>query len=500
MRARCMRLLTGRVTSIEQQRAPRRQHRSVRLSRHRWDRRAAGRGRPVHPGLLAHPAEPDRQRRPSLAGGHAVPGQYQRLFDGTHGGPVRRLRASATDQADASAICSIPACSTRAAGRRSTSCTTPEPRATTPSTTTSRPTSASPGSPNVETGWLRAILGDPAQATVRASYGVSYNSDGLSFYTGVYGNNPGDLITTNRTSTSTQFPLVPPGESWPVLLRDPGRLGPSPGIPPSPALSAGGRLQQRREPVPSGLQDAVRPVVLGRSCSGRSARQMAVEVRYVGTRLVDGTTTENWNEINWTTNGFLGGVQARAGQPAGQHRGRPRARRSPTSVRARARRRCRSTWRISTAARRATPAMPSLYTGTNWTNTARLAELAHRNPNPGAAASTLFTTAAFRTSMVAAGYPSNFFVLNPAVNNAQVRTNGESTTYDSLQVTLRRALSNGLAVDANYVFSTRVRVTPEHAARGASAGAIDRRRAARAEVDGHLRAAVRPRASGSAPT
>jgi hypothetical protein len=33
-------------------------------------------------------------------------------------------------------------------------------------------------------------------------------------------------------------------------------------------------------------------------------RQMAIEVRYVGTRLVDGTTTEEWNEVNWTTNGF----------------------------------------------------------------------------------------------------------------------------------------------------------------------------------------------------
>ena len=34
-------------------------------------------------------------------------------------------------------------------------------------------------------------------------------------------------------------------------------------------------------------------------------RLTAIEVRYVGTRLVDGSTTENWNEINFTSNGFL---------------------------------------------------------------------------------------------------------------------------------------------------------------------------------------------------
>jgi len=36
-----------------------------------------------------------------------------------------------------------------------------------------------------------------------------------------------------------------------------------------------------------------------------------------------------------------------------------------------------------------------------------------------------------------------------------VRTNGNRTKYDSMQFTFRRALSDGLALDANYVFATR---------------------------------------------
>ena len=52
-------------------------------------------------------------------------------------------------------------------------------------------------------------------------------------------------------------------------------------------------------------------------------RKMAVEVRYVGTRLADGTATENWNEINWTSNGFLDEFKlAQANLAANQAAGR----------------------------------------------------------------------------------------------------------------------------------------------------------------------------------
>ena len=95
------------------------------------------------------------------------------------------------------------------------------------------------------------------------------------------------------------------------------------------------------------------------------------------------------------------------------------------------------------------------YTGTNWTNTARLDELAARNPNPGGAANALYGNATFRANLEAAGLPRNFFVLNPDVNNANITTNGGFTKYDSLQINLRRLLSGGLTLDANYTFATR---------------------------------------------
>ncbi len=151
----------------------------------------------------------------------------------------------------------------------------------------------------------RKILGDPAQATIRASFGVSYNSDGLWTFPGVYNAIPGNQITTSRTATSTQFPLVPAGESWPVLLREPEPPGAVARHPGRTCLPDGGRLQQRRQHRSSELQDAVLAVVSPLGLQRSIGQRMAIEVRYVGTRLVDGTATEDWNEVNWTTNGFL---------------------------------------------------------------------------------------------------------------------------------------------------------------------------------------------------
>ena len=308
--------------------------------------------------------------------------------------------------------------------------------------------------PNRQYGLWRKILGDPEQATIRASFGMSYNSDGLGFYTGVYNNNPGNQVTTNRTATDPNFPLVPPGQTWPVLLRTPERLGPSANIPTAPVypmvinFTSGVNLFHPSFRTPYsrsysvGLQRAL-------------GRKMAVEIRYVGTRLVDGTATENWNEINWTSNGFLEEfkkAQANLAANIAAGRGNTFAYFGANSG--------TSPLPIYVAnfngVKAADAGNAALYTGTNWTNTARLAELASRNPNPGAAAATLYGNATFRSNMATtAGYPRNFFVLNPDVNTANVTTNGNSTTYDSMQLTWRRSLSDGLAVDANYVLARR---------------------------------------------
>ena len=54
--------------------------------------------------------------------------------------------------------------------------------------------------PNVQGGWLRTILGDPEQATLRAGYSVAYNREGFAVYTGQYGANPGSQVSVTRSN------------------------------------------------------------------------------------------------------------------------------------------------------------------------------------------------------------------------------------------------------------------------------------------------------------
>src|SRR5947207_3815346 len=75
--------------------------------------------------------------------------------------------------------------------------------------------------PHVETGFLRTLLGDPEQATIRGGYAIAYNRDSIGTFTGVFNNNPGGTITQNRNATTGL--LVGPGQTWPVLVRDTAR-------------------------------------------------------------------------------------------------------------------------------------------------------------------------------------------------------------------------------------------------------------------------------------
>jgi hypothetical protein len=324
--------------------------------------------------------------------------------------------------------------------------------------------------PGVQGGWLRALLGDPELATVRASFGVAYNSDGLSFFRDVYNANPGSTVSTTRSATSTQFPLVPAGQRWPVLLRETERLGASPNIPTEPVYPMAINFNNGVNLVdPSFRTPSARSYSVG--LQRALTKLMVVEVRYVGTRLVDGTSTENWNcEVFWpgnnncsrnfTSNGFLDefrlaqqNLQVAIAQGCGQP-GRPAcsfAYQGPGT----------GTHPLPiylanfNGIPRAQAGDAARYTGTNWSNTARLDELAARNPIPGVAANNLYNNATFRTNLEAAGFPRNFFVLNPDVLNASFTTNGRFTQYDALQINLRRLLSAGLTVDANYTFAHR---------------------------------------------
>ncbi len=164
------------------------------------------------------------------------------------------------------------------------------------------PKSAWRGGPSVESGFLRTLLGDPEQATLRAGYSVAYERQGLGVFTGVVRRNPGSTLSLTREH---RYRLVGPGETWPVLLREPARCTTRRFRRRRRSRSRSGRTA----PITSsGFHPDIK-VASARtwtvSLQRSMAKNTAVEIRYVGTRGVDQWSELNWNERNVVENGFL---------------------------------------------------------------------------------------------------------------------------------------------------------------------------------------------------
>ena len=202
--------------------------------------------------------------------------------------------------------------------------------------------------PNVQGGWLRALLGDPEQATVRAGYALSYNQERIDRFTANAGANPGGTLGVTR-DLGTGYPLVLPGESAPVLLSQRSRLGP-PAYPEAPVYPIAATTANSVNIFPQD-RHLTTPRVHSYSVGLQRSigRDMAFEARYVGNKNTNTWAEEDWNERSVFNSGFYeefklaqrnisANIAAGHGQPAD----------SPTRAR-RARRRCRFTWPICRA-------------------------------------------------------------------------------------------------------------------------------------------------------
>jgi len=89
-----------------------------------------------------------------------------------------------------------------------------------------------------------------------------------------------------------------------------------------------------------------------------------------------------------------------------------------------------------------------------FTNSSRINNLNTYSPAASTFATNLEGDATRRANALAAGLPANFFMMNPAVRGgADIYQNGGWSKYDSMTVELRRRLSKGLMINANYTFA-----------------------------------------------
>jgi hypothetical protein len=303
--------------------------------------------------------------------------------------------------------------------------------------------------PNVQDGWLRTLLGDPEQATLRGGYSVAYERQGFAQFTGIFGVNPGSTISVTRDANTG---LVPPGQSWPVLLRETNRLTTLP-LPPPPTYPIAIR-PNRADDIAAFHPDIEIASALSWTVGFQRAvgRDMAVELRYVGTRGVNQWSTLNYNELNIIENGFYDEfLRARANLLANNLAGGSRAGSfayfgpntgtNPLPI----------YLAYLNASRNAND--PAAYATNIWTNTGLTGDMGQTNAQPFNSAGDLDNDSGRRTNARNAGLAPNFFIVNPDIDDVNVVDSGAFSDYHALQFEVRRRLSRGFAFNASYQYA-----------------------------------------------
>ncbi len=312
-------------------------------------------------------------------------------------------------------------------------------------------------SPSFNRGLLGKVLGGSGKSVFRGGFSVAYNRNGMYDYDRIFGNNPGAYINATRDVSNGN--LVIGTDTWPLLFRDKSRLG-QPAFATAPAYPlTSSSISDYVDAFDPNLRT---PYTLSWSfgLQRELTKDMALEVRYVATRNKQPWIRINYNEQNLVENGFLNEFKlAMANLQANIAAGRgnsfayfgPGSNTSPLPI------------TLAYVGGNVDPNDPVNYTkaviGTTaanvFTNGSYVNTLARYNANPGTYATNLWNNVTQRANAAAAGIPANFFFVNPtiAAGRDYVETNGGFNKYDSMVVELRRRLSKGLLVQANYTFA-----------------------------------------------
>ncbi len=297
-----------------------------------------------------------------------------------------------------------------------------------------------------EKGFLHALLGGPGDSVLRGGASLAYQRGGMSDFTGVYGNNPGVSIDASRNLTNGNLGTLP------VLLTG-SDLGP-----PTVNLT---RTYPMAVPTASSNVYVFDPNIKTPSAFSYSfswqrkvSTNMAVEARFIHTNSYNTWTANgqlpllDYNELNINENKFVDEFRlAQANLQANIAAGKG------------------NTFAYTGAA--GTVPLPIFlayingstasgdskkYTGNGWTNSTLLQSMYPLNPNPLVAANNIWSNSGYRANGLSAGYPSNFWVLNPDVNHAYMATNGPQTSYNGIQLSLNRRFARGLLYELNYTY------------------------------------------------
>ncbi len=278
-------------------------------------------------------------------------------------------------------------------------------------------------SPNFEKGPMRWLFGGEGKSSIRAGYSISYLQDGFTVVSNALGTgttNPG-LIQTAANNTPTGV-LTAAGvalttPTFKIPITDAENI----------AINTGNGLwtfdPNLRVPYVQQWSFGIEREI---------ANGTAVEVRYVGNHAIKVFRAVDFNEVNIFENGFLNEF-TNAQKNLAANGGTSFASGAPGTV--------------------ALPTLNTLFNGLTAANgfgsSTFITNL--NNNNVGAMAFTLANSATYRANR--ANLTPNFFLANPNANFARLLTNNSFSNFHSFQAEIRKRMSKGLQLQANYTWS-----------------------------------------------
>jgi hypothetical protein len=304
-------------------------------------------------------------------------------------------------------------------------------------------------SPDFTEGFLGRVLGGGGRSVFRAGYSRAFVREGSSLQTTITNNTPGGFLSLTRSAA------IPNSLILGTNLRDvnnPNLTTPQFSATPSfpLALTTANQALIVDPDIKTGYVDS-----FSAGYQRQLDRDSVIEIRYVGNRGYGVHRLNFVNETNTIENGFAAEfLRAQANLYANMAAGRgttfayfgPNTGTSPLPI---------MLAYFNTPAN-FDPNNPARYATANFTNATLVSLLSRNAPNViGFVGSTSFENdATRRANAIANGLPANFFRVNPAVPaGAFILDDDARTWYDSGVLEYRRRLSEGLRVQASYVFS-----------------------------------------------
>ncbi|HXS98091.1 MAG TPA: carboxypeptidase regulatory-like domain-containing protein [Candidatus Limnocylindrales bacterium] len=290
-------------------------------------------------------------------------------------------------------------------------------------------------------GFLRFLTGrHPGAAVIRGGYSISSTRPGGYNFQSIWGSNKGLYYSTSVDPSNFPQYFGSPGSVYFADATLPSQPAPAaPAFPLSPAFN-------------DSLNDFDPHLKMGYVQSWNIGyqrelnRDTVVEFRYTGNHGLNEWRQINLNEVNIYENGFINEEIVAQNNLAIANGV------SPAQLPFIATLKSNNFGNQGLPGQQNLKILPVTLGTACCTDTTTATNLAH--DSFGSVANSQATNLTRLNNLIAAGYPSNFWQVNPAVGSGGtwLMTNWGSSMYDAGQVEVRRRMAHGLQMQASYVF------------------------------------------------